>query len=251
MVQFKEVFTGAETRSYTRAVDYQRVLRVAGKHNDFEEVGRTTRHNTFFEMLGNWSFGDYFKRDAIHWAWDFLTRDLGIPAERLAATTYKDDEVARAIWRDEIGLPPERMAIWGDVDAGDDSNFWRMADTGPCGPCSEIHFDRGAQFSEGPECVPDHSEHCPRWLEIWNLVFMEFDQRPTAGSCCRSRASTRGWAWSAWRASSSRSPATSTPTCSRRSTPGCASSSATIRTRSRPSASATRSSPTTPGRSRS
>ena len=178
MVQFKELFTGAETRSYTRAADYQRVLRVAGKHNDFEEVGRTTRHHTFFEMLGNWSFGDYFKRDAIHFAWDFLTRDLGIPAERLAATTYKDDEVARAVWRDEIGLPPERMATWGDVDAGDDSNFWRMADTGPCGPCSEIHFDRGAQFSEGPECIPDHSESCPRWLELWNLVFMEFDQRP-------------------------------------------------------------------------
>jgi len=178
MVQFKEVFTGAETRSYTRAVDYQRCLRVAGKHNDFEEVGRTPRHHTLFEMLGNWSFGDYFKREAIHWAWDFLTRDMGIPGDRLAATTYKDDEVAWAIWRDEIGLPPERMARWGDVDAGDDKNFWRMADTGPCGPCSEIHYDRGPQFSEGPHCVPDHDEHCPRWLEIWNLVFMEFDQRP-------------------------------------------------------------------------
>jgi alanyl-tRNA synthetase len=179
MVQFKEVFTGAETRSYSRAADYQRVLRVAGKHNDFEEVGRTPRHHTFFEMLGNWSFGDYFKREAIHFAWDFLTRDMAIPAERLAATTYKDDEVARAIWRDEIGLPPERMAIWGDVDAGDDSNFWRMAETGPCGPCSEIHFDRGVEFSEGPQCIPDHSETCPRWLELWNLVFMEFDQRPS------------------------------------------------------------------------
>ncbi|MBA2382427.1 MAG: alanine--tRNA ligase, partial [Chloroflexi bacterium] len=179
MVQFKEVLTGSETRSYTRAVDYQRVLRVAGKHNDFEEVGRTTRHHTFFEMLGNWSFGDYFKRDAIHFAWNFLTKDMGIPPERLAATTYKDDEAARQVWRDEIGLPPERMAVWGDVDNGDDSNFWRMADTGPCGPCSEIHFDRGAHLSEGPECVPDHSESCPRWLELWNLVFMEFDQRPS------------------------------------------------------------------------
>ncbi|MGZ6339377.1 MAG: alanine--tRNA ligase, partial [Candidatus Limnocylindrales bacterium] len=178
MVQFKDVLTGREQRSYRRAVDYQRVLRVAGKHNDFEEVGRTSRHNTFFEMLGNWSFGDYFKREAIHWAWEFLTGDLGIPAERLAATTYRDDDVARDIWRDEIGLPPERMARWGDVDAGDDNNFWRMADTGPCGPCSEIHFDRGAHLSEGPGCVPDHSENCPRWLEIWNLVFMEFDQRP-------------------------------------------------------------------------
>ncbi len=178
MVQFKEVFTGAETRSYKRAVDYQRCLRVAGKHNDFEEVGRTPRHHTFFEMLGNWSFGDYFKRDAIHWAWTFLTGDLGIPADRLAATTYTHDQVAWDIWRDEIGLPPERMARWGDVDAGDDKNFWRMAETGPCGPCSEIHFDRGSEFSEGPHCVPDHDEHCPRWVEIWNLVFMEFDQRP-------------------------------------------------------------------------
>src|SRR5829696_1049467 len=178
MVQFKDVLTGIETRSYTRAVDYQRCLRVAGKHNDFEEVGRTPQHHTLFEMLGNWSFGDYFKRDAIRWAWDFLTRDLGIPADRLAATTYTGDEVARSIWRDEIGLPPERMARWGDVDNGDDHNFWRMADTGPCGPCSEIHFDRGAHLSEGPECVPDHSEHCPRWLEIWNLVFMEFELHP-------------------------------------------------------------------------
>src|SRR6188508_3832773 len=107
MVQFKEVFTGAETRSYKRAVDYQRVLRVAGKHNDFEEVGRTTRHHTMFEMLGNWSFGDYFKREAIHYAWDFLTRDLGIPGERLAATTYTTDDLAFEVWRDEIGLPPE------------------------------------------------------------------------------------------------------------------------------------------------
>jgi alanyl-tRNA synthetase len=178
MVQFKEVFTGSETRSYSRAVDYQRCLRVAGKHNDFEEVGRSPRHHTLFEMLGNWSFGDYFKRETIHWAWELLTVEFGIPAERLAATTYKDDTVARSVWRDEIGLPPERMATWGDVDAGDDKNFWRMADTGPCGPCSEIHFDRGAHLSEGPQCVPDHSETCPRWVELWNLVFMEFDQRP-------------------------------------------------------------------------
>jgi alanyl-tRNA synthetase len=178
MVQFKNVFTGAEKRSYTRAVDYQRCLRVAGKHNDFEEVGRSPWHHTFFEMLGNWSFGDYFKREAIHWAWEFVTSDLGIPPDRLAATTYTDDEVALAVWRDEIGLPPERMAAWGDVDAGDDHNFWRMADTGPCGPCSEIHFDRGLEYSEGPECRPDHREGCPRWVEVWNLVFMEFDQRP-------------------------------------------------------------------------
>jgi alanyl-tRNA synthetase len=178
MVPFKDVFTGVEKRPYNRAVSYQRSLRVAGKHNDFEEVGRTPRHHTLFEMLGNWSFGDYFKREAIHWAWEFLTETLGIPAERLAATTYTDDDFAWNIWRDEIGLPTERMARWGDVDKGDDHNFWRMADTGPCGPCSELHFDRGAHLSEGPHCVPDHSEQCPRWLEIWNLVFMEFDQRP-------------------------------------------------------------------------
>jgi alanyl-tRNA synthetase len=175
MVQFKDVFTGVEQRSYVRAADYQRCLRVAGKHNDFEEVGRTPRHHTLFEMLGNWSFGDYFKREAIHWAWDFLTRDLGIPGERLAATTYTTDDTAFDVWQDEIGLPPERLVRWGDFPNGDEKNWWRMADTGPCGPCSEIHFDRGAQFSEGDFCVPDHSETCPRWLEVWNLVFMEFE----------------------------------------------------------------------------
>jgi alanyl-tRNA synthetase len=177
MVQFKDVLRGAEQRSYRRAVDYQRCLRVAGKHNDFEEVGRTPRHHTLFEMLGNWSFGDYFKREAIEWAVELLTDVYGIPFERLGATTYKDDEEARELWR-AVGMPEKRMAVWGDVDRGDDHNFWRMADTGPCGPCSEIHFDRGAEFSEGPHCIPDHSETCPRWLEIWNLVFMEFDQQP-------------------------------------------------------------------------
>jgi alanyl-tRNA synthetase len=177
MVQFKDVLTGRETRSYVRAVDYQRCLRVAGKHNDFEEVGRSTRHHTFFEMLGNWSFGDYFKRDAIHWAWELLTEVYKIPADRIGVTVYKDDDEAYNYWHDEIGVPAERMARWGDVEKGDDANFWRMAETGPCGPCSELHFDRGAEFSEGPHCVPDHSENCPRWLEIWNLVFMEFEQR--------------------------------------------------------------------------
>ena len=177
MVQFKDVLTGREKRSYVRAVDYQRCLRVAGKHNDFEEVGRTTRHHTFFEMLGNWSFGDYFKRDAIHWAWELLTQAYGIPADRIGVTVYKDDDEAYAIWHDEIGVPAERIARWGDVEKGDDANFWRMAETGPCGPCSELHFDRGAHLSEGPHCIPDHSENCPRWLEIWNLVFMEFEQR--------------------------------------------------------------------------
>jgi alanyl-tRNA synthetase len=177
MVQFKDVLTGREKRSYVRATDYQRCLRVAGKHNDFEEVGRTTRHHTFFEMLGNWSFGDYFKRDAIHWAWELLTEVFQIPAGRIGVTVYSDDEDAYRIWHEEIGVPADRIARWGNVEAGDDANFWRMAETGPCGPCSELHFDRGEEFSEGPHCVPDHSENCPRWLEFWNLVFMEFDQR--------------------------------------------------------------------------
>jgi alanyl-tRNA synthetase len=176
MVQFKRVLTGEEKRDYKRAVDAQPCLRVAGKHNDFEEVGRTPRHQTLFEMLGNWSFGDYFKREAIHWAWEFLTVELGLPGERIAATTYLDDEEARRIWSDEIGLPPERMATWGNIAVGDDHNFWSMGETGPCGPCSELHYDRGAELSEGPDCIPDHSETCPRWLEIWNLVFMQFDR---------------------------------------------------------------------------
>ncbi len=176
MAPFKRVLTGEEQRDYTRAVDAQLCLRVQGKHNDFEEVGRTPRHHTLFEMLGNWSFGDYFKRDAIHWAWEFLTEDLAIPADRLAATVYTDDDDAHRVWKDEIGLPAERLVRWGDLALGDEKNFWRMGEIGPCGPCSEIHYDRGAELSEGPECVPDHSEHCPRWLEVWNLVFMEFDR---------------------------------------------------------------------------
>jgi alanyl-tRNA synthetase len=176
MAPFKRVLTGEEKRDYTRAVDAQLCLRVQGRHNDFEEVGRTPRHHTFFEMLGNWSFGDYFKRDAIHWAWQFLTDELGIPADRIAATVYTDDDEAHAIWADEIGLPPQRLVRWGNIAAGDEQNFWRMGPTGPSGPCSELHFDRGAHLSEGPECVPDHSETCPRWLEVWNLVFMEFDR---------------------------------------------------------------------------
>jgi alanyl-tRNA synthetase len=178
MVPFKDALTGAEKRSYTRAVNFQRCLRVAGKHNDFEEVGRSPSHHTLFEMLGNWSFGDYFKREAIHWAWDFMTKDLGIPGERLAATVYSTDDFAHGVWKDEIGLPPERLVRWGDFPNGDEKNWWRMADVGPCGPCSEIHFDRGAEFSEGDFCVPDHSEFCPRWLEVWNLVFMEFELHP-------------------------------------------------------------------------
>jgi alanyl-tRNA synthetase len=176
MAPFKRVLSGEEKRGYVRAVDAQPCLRVAGKHNDFEEVGRTPRHQTLFEMLGNWSFGDYFKRDAIHWAWELLTDAFGIDPERIAATVYTDDEEAHRIWSEEIGLPSDRLVRWGNIEAGDEKNFWRMGDTGPCGPCSELHFDRGAELSEGSDCIPDHSEHCPRWLEVWNLVFMEFDR---------------------------------------------------------------------------
>ena len=251
MVQFKEVFTGAETRSYTRAVDYQRCLRVAGKHNDFEEVGRSPRHHTFFEMLGNWSFGDYFKREAIHWAWDVPDRRLlGIPAERLAATTYKDDEVARAIWRDEIGLPPERMAALGrrrrrrrqELLADGRHRSVRAVQRDPLRPRRAAV--RGTRVRPRPlRALPALG----RALEP--RVHGVRPASRTAGCRCRSRASTRAWASSASRRCSSRSRATTTPTCSRRSTPGCASSSGTIPTRSRRSASATRSSPTTPGRS--
>ncbi|MDQ2689956.1 MAG: alanine--tRNA ligase, partial [Chloroflexota bacterium] len=176
MAPFKRVLTGEEKRDYVRAVNAQVCLRVAGKHNDFEEVGRTPRHNTLFEMLGNWSFGDYFKREAVHWAWEFLTTDLGLEPDRIAATVYTDDDEAYRLWSEEIGLPSERLVRWGNIAAGDEKNFWRMGDTGPCGPCSELHYDRGAHLSEGPHCIPDHSETCPRWLEIWNLVFMEFDR---------------------------------------------------------------------------
>ena len=177
MAPFKRVLTGEEKRDYVRAVDAQLCLRVAGKHNDFEEVGRTPRHNTLFEMLGNWSFGDYFKREAIHWHWELLTTEFGHSGpDRLAATVYTDDDEAAAIWTDEIGLPPERLVRWGNIAVGDEKNFWSMGETGPCGPCSELHYDRGVELSEGPECIPDHSEHCPRWLEVGNLVFMQFDR---------------------------------------------------------------------------
>ncbi|MDQ2934613.1 MAG: alanine--tRNA ligase [Chloroflexota bacterium] len=176
MVPFKRVLTGEEKRDYSRAVDVQPVLRVAGKHNDFEEVGRTPRHQTLFEMLGSWSFGDYFKSDAIRWHWQLLTDELGLAADRLAATVYIEDDEAYAIWSDEIGLPPERIVRWGNIAAGDEKNFWSMGPVGPCGPCSELHYDRGVELSEGPECIPDHSETCPRWLEVGNLVFMQFDR---------------------------------------------------------------------------
>ncbi|RZU98621.1 alanine--tRNA ligase [Spiribacter vilamensis] len=169
MVPFKDVFVGREQRPYQRAVSAQRCVRAGGKHNDLENVGYTARHHTFFEMLGNFSFGDYFKRDAIGYAWTFLTETLGLPAERLWVTVYEDDDEAASIWLDEIGVDPSRFARIGAAD-----NFWAMGDTGPCGPCSEIFYDHGPEVPGGPPGSPD--EDGDRYVEIWNLVFMQYDR---------------------------------------------------------------------------
>jgi len=169
MVQFKDVFLGDEKRSYNRAVTSQRCVRAGGKHNDLENVGYTARHHTFFEMLGNFSFGDYFKREAIQYAWEFLTGTLGLPADRLWVTVYDHDDEAADIWLNEIKVDPKRFARMGEKD-----NFWAMGDTGPCGPCSEIFFDHGADVAGGPPGSPD--EDGDRYVEVWNLVFMQFDR---------------------------------------------------------------------------
>jgi alanyl-tRNA synthetase len=176
MNQFKDVFTGREKRDYSRATSSQKCLRVSGKHNDLEQVGRTPRHHTFFEMLGNFSFGDYFKREAVSFAWDLVTKVCGIPEERLWVTVFGGseavpaDEEASALWRDEVGVVPGRILRLGEKE-----NFWRMGDTGPCGPCSEIHFDLGADLtSVAGESTPATDER--RYVEIWNLVFMQFEQ---------------------------------------------------------------------------
>lgn len=175
MVQFKDVFLGKDQRPYRRAVSVQACLRAGGKHNDLENVGYTARHHTFFEMLGNWSFGDYFKREALQWAWQLLTEVYRLPAERLLATVYQDDDEAYGIWTGIIGLPPERVIRIGDNKGGryKSDNFWMMADTGPCGPCSEIFYDHGAQIPGGPPGSP--GEDGDRFIEIWNNVFMQFD----------------------------------------------------------------------------
>lgn len=173
MVQFKKVFLGQEKRPYVRATTAQKCLRVGGKHNDLDNVGRTARHHTFFEMLGNFSFGDYFKKDAIRFAWTFITEDLKLPREKLYITIYKDDDEAFALWRDVAGVDPSRIYRLGEKD-----NFWSMGDTGPCGPCSEIHFDQGEAMSCGPDCGIGTCD-CDRFLEIWNLVFMQYDQLPS------------------------------------------------------------------------
>ena len=176
MVQFKDVFTGTDSRPYTRATSVQRCVRAGGKHNDLENVGYTARHHTFFEMLGNFSFGDYFKRDAIHFAWELLTKVYGLPVEKLTVTVYIEDDEAYDIWAKEIGVPTERIIRIGDNKGARyaSDNFWQMADTGPCGPCTEIFYDHGADIPGGPPGSPD--EDGDRFIEIWNLVFMQFNR---------------------------------------------------------------------------
>ena len=177
MVQFKDVFLGADKRDYVRAASVQRCLRAGGKHNDLENVGYTARHHTFFEMLGNWSFGDYFKRDSLIWAFELLTKVYGLPAEKLWATVYHTDDEAYDIWVKDIGLPPERVVRIGDNKGAPfaSDNFWQMADTGPCGPCSEIFYDHGPDIWGGPPGSPEQDGD--RYIEIWNNVFMQFDRQ--------------------------------------------------------------------------
>lgn len=170
MVPFKDVFLGTDKRRYTRATSAQRCLRAGGKHNDLENVGYTARHHTFFEMLGNFSFGDYFKRQAIQYAWEFLTEELGLPAEKLWVTVFTEDDEAYDIWAKEIGVPEDRISRIGEKD-----NFWSMGDTGPCGPCSEVFYDHGPEVWGGPPGTPE--EDGDRFIEIWNLVFMQYNRQ--------------------------------------------------------------------------
>jgi alanyl-tRNA synthetase len=178
MVQFKDVFLGKDRRSYNRAASSQRCVRAGGKHNDLENVGYTARHHTFFEMLGNFSFGDYFKRDAITFAWEFVTgaKWLGIDSKRLMVTVYHSDDEAYEIWHKHVGLAADRIVRIGDKPGGGSDNFWQMGETGPCGPCTEIFYDHGAHIPGGPPGSPDADGD--RWIEIWNLVFMQFDRTP-------------------------------------------------------------------------
>jgi alanyl-tRNA synthetase len=172
MNQFKDVFLGRGERPYKRAVDTQKCIRVSGKHNDLEVVGRDTYHHTFFEMLGNWSFGDYYKAEAIRWAWELLTNKWQLPKERLYATVYKTDEEALALWQEETDIDPGHILRFGDKD-----NFWEMGETGPCGPCSEIHFDLGEDVFERlgiPPVEGGVNSDSPRFIEIWNLVFIQY-----------------------------------------------------------------------------
>ena len=170
MVQFKDTFLGKDDLGFTRAVSAQRCLRAGGKHNDLENVGYTSRHHTFFEMLGNFSFGDYFKEDAIQLAWDFITEELKIDSDRLWVTVYSDDDEAELIWKDKIGVSADKI-----IRLDEKSNFWSMGETGPCGPCSEIFYDHGEQVEGGPP--GSKNEDGDRFVEIWNLVFMQYERQ--------------------------------------------------------------------------
>ena len=177
MNQFKAVFTGVETRGYKRATSVQKCMRVSGKHNDLEEVGKDARHHTFFEMLGNWSFGDYYKNESLRWGYDFLIKEMGLDGSRVWYSVYKDDDEAYDIFHKDLGIPTERIVRLGDIEQGDEENFWSMGDTGPCGPCAEIHFDQGEDMACTHEkgCALGVCD-CDRWLELWNHVFMQFDR---------------------------------------------------------------------------
>ena len=174
MVQFKNVFLGQERLPYVRATSSQKCLRISGKHNDLEAVGRDTYHHTFFEMLGNWSFGDYYKAEAIQWAWELLTKEWGLPKDKLWATVYLDDDEAEQLWAKISGLPAERIKRFGEKE-----NFWEMGETGPCGPCSEIHLDRGPDACD-MKGQPGHlcqvNGDCARYIELWNLVFIQYNR---------------------------------------------------------------------------
>src|SRR5258706_10305547 len=174
MVQFKDVFLGQEQRPYKRATTSQRCVRAGGKHNDLENVGYTARHHTFFEMLGNFSFGDYFKKDAIHFAWELLTGIYQLPKDKLWVTVYETDDEAYNLWANEIRVPRERITRIGDKPGGGSDNFWQMGETGPCGPCSEIFYDHGPEIPGGPPGTPEADGD--RYIEIWNLVFMQFNR---------------------------------------------------------------------------
>ena len=216
MVQFKDVFLGKDKRNYSRAATSQRCVRAGGKHNDLENVGYTARHHTFFEMLGNFSFGDYFKKDAIRFAWDFVTgKDwLGIDPQRLMVTVYHTDDEAYDIWNKEVGLPADRIVRIGDKPGGGSDNFWQMGETGPCGPCTEIFYDHGAHIPGGPPGSPDADGD--RWIEIWNLVFMQFDRSADGvlDAAARSLRSIPAWGSSASRRSCRACTRTTRSTCS-------------------------------------
>ena len=208
MVQFKNVFTGEDRRNYSRAASSQKCMRVSGKHNDLEQVGYTARHHTFFEMLGNFSFGDYFKEEAIRFGWEFLVDEMDLPGDRLWVSVYHEDEEAHRIWNEAIGIPESRILRLGEKD-----NFWSMGDTGPCGPCSEMILQlHPREDADSP--LTEEELDGDGFLEIWNLVFMQFDQSADGKRTpCPNPASTRAWGWSASHPSSRTWRATSTRTC--------------------------------------